>query len=80
VGAVAAAAPGIRYYVGYPSIDLPANLSGDQLNSKVDTYRIYAKEDSVIRCADRTACLGTKKFGQWLQRSYPKAEGELQLQ
>ncbi len=80
VGAVPAAAPGIRYYVGYPSIDLPANLGGAQLDAKVDTYRIYAKEDSVIRCADRAACLSTKKFGQWLQRSYPKTEAELQMQ
>lgn len=80
VGAVAAAAPGIRYFVGYPSIDLPANIGGAQLDAKVETYRIYAKEDSVIRCADRSACLGAKKFGQWLQRSYPKTEAELQMQ
>lgn len=80
VGAVPAAAPGIRYFVGYPSMDLPVNLGGGQLDAKVETYRIYAKEDSVIRCADRTACLATRKFGQWLQRSYPKTEAELQMQ
>ncbi|MDY0829441.1 PIG-L family deacetylase [Microbacterium sp. BG28] len=67
----------IRYFVGYPSQNLPANLSGDLLNRKVDTYRIYAKEDPVIACADNTACLARKGFGAWLQRSYPKTDAEL---
>lgn len=71
--------PGIRYFVGYPSADLPRNLDGAVLDAKVDTYRIYAQQDEVIRCADRAACLGTRKFGEWLRRSYPKTEAELQL-
>ncbi|WP_225310278.1 PIG-L family deacetylase [Microbacterium testaceum] len=75
----AAVGPGIRYFVGYPSENLPRNLEGAVLDRKVDTYRIYTQQDQVIRCADRTACLKTRKFGEWLQRSYPKAEGELQM-
>lgn len=74
-----AVSPGIRYFVGYPSADLPRNLDGAVLDAKVDTYRIYTQQDEVIRCADRAACLGTRKFGEWLRRSYPKAEAELQL-
>ncbi len=75
----AAVAPGIRYFVGYPSENLPRNLDGAVLDAKVDTYRIYTQQDSVIRCADRGSCLKTRKFGEWLQRSYPKTEAELQL-
>lgn len=75
----ATVAPGIRYFVGYPSENLPRNLDGAVLDRKVDTYRIYTQQDKVIRCADRANCLKTRKFGEWLQRSYPKAEAELQL-
>ncbi len=79
LSADAAVGPGIRYFVGYPSADLPRNISGSVLDAKVDTYRIYTQQDEVIRCADRSACLKTRKFGEWLQRSYPKTEAELQL-
>ncbi|MDR6690178.1 LmbE family N-acetylglucosaminyl deacetylase [Microbacterium sp. 1154] len=75
----ASVGPGIRYFVGYPSENLPRNLTGAVLDSKVDTYRIYTQQDQVIRCADRSACLQTRKFGEWLQRSYPKTEAELQM-
>jgi len=67
----------IRYFVGYPSQNLPVNVDGDILSRKVDTYRVYAKEDPVIACADNAACLARKGFGAWLQRSYPKTDAEL---
>ncbi|WP_295789765.1 PIG-L family deacetylase [uncultured Microbacterium sp.] len=79
LSADATVGPGIRYFVGYPSADLPRNIGGAVLDAKVDTYRIYTQQDEVIRCADRSACLKTRKFGEWLQRSYPKTEAELQL-
>ncbi|MDQ1137886.1 LmbE family N-acetylglucosaminyl deacetylase [Microbacterium sp. SORGH_AS 1204] len=79
LSADAAIGPGIQYFVGYPSRDLPRNLDGAILDAKVDTYRIYTQQDEVIRCADRAACLGTRNFGEWLRRSYPKAEAELQM-
>lgn len=79
LGSDAAVGPGIRYFVGYPSQDLPANVGGAILDAKVDTYRIYTQQDRVIRCSDRDGCLKTRKFGEWLQRSYPKSEAELQL-
>ncbi|MDQ1123233.1 PIG-L family deacetylase [Microbacterium trichothecenolyticum] len=71
--------PGIRYLVGYPSEELPRNVDGARLDAKVETYRVYTQQDDVIRCADRSACLNTRRFGQWLQRSYPKAETDLQM-
>lgn len=67
----------IRYFVGYPSQNLPVNIAGDLLTHKVDTYRVYAREDPVIACADNAACLARKGFGAWLQRSYPKTDAEL---
>ncbi len=75
----AAVAPGIRYFVGYPSENLPRNLDGAVLDAKVDTYRVYTQQDKVIRCADRESCLKTRKFGEWLRRSYPKTEADLQF-
>lgn len=79
IGPVADAGPGLRYFVGYPSEDLPRNVEGAALDTKVEIYRVYTQQDDVIRCADRHACLKTRKFGEWLQRSYPKTEAELQM-
>lgn len=71
--------PGIRYLVGYPSKDLARNVDGSVLDAKVETYRISSQLDEVIRCADRDACLGTRNFGEWLRRSYPLTEAELEM-
>lgn len=79
LGPVPGVGGGIRYVVGYPSENLPRNLEGAQLDAKVNTYRVYTQQDEVIRCADRDACLHTRRFGEWLQRSYPKAEADLQM-
>ncbi|MCC4248522.1 MULTISPECIES: PIG-L family deacetylase [Microbacterium] len=79
IGQQGPAAAGIRYVVGYPSQDLPRTLDGAVLDAKVDTYRIYAQQDEVVRCADRAACLKTRKFGEWLRRSYLLSEAELRL-
>ena len=79
IGHDAVAAPGILYFVGYPSIDLPRTLDGAVLDAKVETYRIYSQQDSVVRCADRDACLKTRKFGEWLRRSYPLGEADLRM-
>lgn len=67
----------VSYAVGYRTQDLPANLSGDLLARKVDAFRVYAAQDSVVSCASAQACLAKPKFGAWLQRHYTKAEAEL---
>jgi len=79
IGPVDGVGAGLRYFVGYPSENLPRNVEGEILDAKVETYRVYTQQDDVIRCADRDACLSTRKFGEWLQRSYPKTEDELQM-
>lgn len=79
LGRDASLATGLRYLVGYPSIDLPRTLDGAALDAKVETYRIYAQQDDVVRCADRDACLKTRKFGEWLRRSYPLSEADLRM-
>jgi LmbE family N-acetylglucosaminyl deacetylase len=79
IGHDAAAAPGILYFIGYPSQDLPRTLDGAILDAKVETYRLYSQHDDVVRCADRDACLKTRRFGEWLRRSYPLTEADLRL-
>jgi LmbE family N-acetylglucosaminyl deacetylase len=79
IGPVDGVGQGLRYLVGYPSENLPRNVDGQTLDAKVETYRVYTQQDDVIRCADRDACLSTRKFGEWLQRSYPKTEAELEM-
>ncbi|MGC0368323.1 PIG-L family deacetylase [Microbacterium sp. SLBN-111] len=79
IGRDAAAAPGILYFIGYPSQDLPRTLDGAILDAKVETYRLYAQHDDVVRCADRDACLKTRRFGEWLRRSYPVTEADLRF-
>lgn len=79
VGGVPAVAPGLRYAIGYPSADLPRTVEGATLDAKVETYRIYTQQDEVIRCDSREACLGTRKFGEWLRRSYLLPESDLRF-
>lgn len=67
----------VNYAIGYPTIDLGPNVSGDVLTRKVEAFRVYASQDSVVACATQAACLAKGKFGQWLQRHYLKTEKEL---
>ena len=77
--AVGVAAEAVTYYIGYPSQHQPVNVEGDTLASKVDVYETYASQDPVVTCDTASACLAQPGFGQWLRRSYAKAESELQL-
>ncbi|KEP76387.1 hypothetical protein HR12_00080 [Microbacterium sp. SUBG005] len=72
-------AEAVTYYIGYPSKRQPVNVIGAPLDAKVGVYQVYAAQDPVVTCDDATACLAQPGFGQWLRRSYPKTEGELQL-
>lgn len=72
-------AEAVTYYIGYPSKRQPVNVVGAPLDAKVDVYQVYAAQDPVVTCIDETACLAQPGFGQWLRRSYPKTEAELQL-
>jgi LmbE family N-acetylglucosaminyl deacetylase len=67
----------VNYAIGYPTLDLGVNLGGDVLTRKVEAFRVYAAQDSVVSCATESACLAKGKFGQWLQRHYVKTEREL---
>lgn len=72
-------AEAVTYYIGYPSKRQPVNVVGAPLDAKVGVYQVYAAQDPVVTCGDASACLAQPGFGQWLRRSYPKTEGELQL-
>lgn len=67
----------MRYARGYNSGGLPANVSGEDLNIKIDAFIIYAKMDAVSQCATRQACLDLRPFGLSLEREYLLTEGEL---
>ena len=67
----------VSYAIGYPTLDLGVNVSGDALTRKVETFRVYAAQDPVVSCATQAACLAKGKFGLWLQRHYLKTEQEL---
>lgn len=73
------AAEAITYYIGYPSQHQPPNVLGADLDAKVAAYQTYAAHDPVVTCDSAAACLAQPGFGQWLRRSYPKTDGELQL-
>ncbi|GAA3209360.1 hypothetical protein GCM10017690_18740 [Microbacterium terregens] len=67
----------VRYAVGYPSEWFEINVTGDALVRKLDAFRIYAEQDSVVTCATDAACLAKPRFGAWLQRSYLAMDAEL---
>lgn len=69
----------MSYYIGYPSQDQPVNVTGEELDAKVEVYRTYAADDPVVRCAETSTCLAQPGFGEWLRRTYPKTERELRL-
>lgn len=67
----------VSYAIGYPSAELPVNLTGEVLTRKLAPYRVYASQDPVVSCATDEACLAKPKFGLWLQRHYLKSDAEL---
>lgn len=67
----------VNYAIGYPTIDLDANITGAVLTRKVEAFRVYAAQDSVVACDTEAACLAKGKFGKWLQRHYVKTDEEL---
>ncbi len=76
---VGIAAEAMSYYIGYPSQDRPVNVTGEELDAKVEVYRTYAADDPVVRCGEASTCLAQPGFGEWLRRTYPMSEGELRL-
>ena len=55
-------------YLGYPSADNPANVSGDALTAKRNAFFAYAPYDSDM-CQSVSAC-STRSEGMWLERRY----------
>ncbi|WP_186317662.1 PIG-L family deacetylase [Curtobacterium sp. 9128] len=69
--AVAPTVP-ITPYLGYPTVQLPTNVSGADLAAKSAAYYTYAPYDSQI-CQTASACAG-KPEEQWLPRQHPVAD------
>ena len=66
--AAAAPAAALIGYLGYPSSDLPANVSGADLNAKQNAFLSYAPYDSQM-CQSLAAC-AARPEGTWLPRQY----------
>ena len=52
-------------------------MTGDALVRKIAAFRVYAAEDSVVRCSTDEACLSLRSFGAWLQRHHSRGEADL---
>lgn len=69
--AVASSVP-ITPYLGYPTVQLPANVSGSDLAAKTAAFYTYTPYDSLI-CQTAVACAG-KPEEQWLPRMHPVSD------
>jgi len=59
----------IVFYVGYPTHELEANVSGDELAQKQAAFLAYAKYDGSV-CSSLEECLQTPTYGSYLSRQY----------
>lgn len=59
----------IRFYVGYPIRERPANVSGADLSQKIDAFRAYGQFDGAA-CRVMTFCGHEPTFWSYLHRQY----------
>lgn len=71
----------LAYAIGYQTETYSANISGSALDKKIDTFRAYSANDTVVdKCTNHQTCLKVPRFGSWLQRQYFRSEPELWTQ
>jgi hypothetical protein len=63
----------IKYYIGYPIREMPANVTGTALAAKEDTFLAYAKYDGGA-CQTLQICQSTPTYGAYLSREYQNPE------
>ena len=59
----------IKYYIGYPIHQMPANVTGTDLQEKESTFLAYAKYDSGT-CQALQTCLQNGSYEAYLTREY----------
>lgn len=59
----------VRFYVGYPVRNYPANVEGDDLREKEAAFLAYAKFDGGV-CSTVEACEAMPTYGAYLLRQY----------
>jgi len=59
----------IKFYIGYPVRQRPANVSGEALDEKVAIFLAYAKHDQDV-CQTEQICLQTPTYNGYLSRQY----------
>lgn len=67
----------VRYAVGYPAAERPANIESDALRRKLEVFAAYAADDPVVARAQPEEYLAVRGFGDWLQRQYLVPHDEL---
>lgn len=59
----------LKYYIGYPIRNRPANVFGEQLQEKQDAFAAYIQFDGGA-CRPITRCLHDPAYGMYLPRQY----------
>ena len=68
----------VRYAVGYPGAQHPANIDPDILTRKLEVFAAYASHDPVVARDEVAKYLHVRGFGEWLQRQYLVPHVELE--
>ena len=67
----------VRYAVGYPAAERPANIEPGLLKRKLEIFASYAADDPVVAREEVADYLHVRGFGEWLQREYLVPHDEL---
>ncbi|HVO86429.1 MAG TPA: PIG-L family deacetylase [Candidatus Binatia bacterium] len=59
----------LKFYIGYPIHERPANVTGDDLTQKELTFVAYSKFDGGV-CQSLQRCLADPAYGAYLVRQY----------
>ncbi len=62
----------IKYYIGYPIHEMPANVGGTALTEKENIFLAYAKYDPGV-CQTLEACSQIHTYNAYLTREYPNS-------
>lgn len=66
----------VRYAIGYPGAQRPANIAPD-LQRKLEVFASYGAHDAVVARDEVSEYLHVRGFGEWLQREYLVPHREL---
>jgi putative flippase GtrA/LmbE family N-acetylglucosaminyl deacetylase len=59
----------LKFYIGYPIQNMPANVTGKDLDDKEQAFFAYAKYDPSV-CSNEQQCSFNSNYGWYLKREY----------